>query len=289
MDSQIQEQKERRYSVPIALTIAGSDPSGGAGMQADRKTCPQHRIYGASVITLITAQNTQGVFRVEVLSPDLISAQLQAVLDDLQISAIKTGALGNRHSIAAIARILREKWKGPLVIDPVFVRKHGHPLIEEDAIGLSIETLFPLATLLTPNRFEIEQILKKIGRPRPINDLKAMEEEGAMLSQRFGCAVLVKGGHMEGAADDVLCIQDRAIHFKAPRIETKHTHGTGCSYASAIASHLAWGQPLEESIRRAKAWIHKAISRPPEVGMGIGPIDHFAAIDEHLELSRGLP
>lgn len=258
----------------VALTIAGSDPSGGAGLQADLKTFQQHGVYGQSVVTLLTVQNTQRVIDVAPIEPSFIEAQLEAILEDMPPSAAKTGALGNSQTIRAVARQAR-KFSFPLVVDPVMISKHGHALISPDAVEVLIHRLLPLTTLLTPNTHEAGALLG-----RTIDTLEQAEAAGRELVRRGPRAVLVKGGHLSGAeATDVLVTREGAVlHVSSPRVESKHTHGTGCTYASAIAANLAKGQSLEGSVRAAKEWLSRAIAQPPDVGHGIGPVNHLASL-----------
>jgi hydroxymethylpyrimidine/phosphomethylpyrimidine kinase len=252
-----------------ALTIAGSDPSGGAGLQADLKTFHQHGVYGMAAVTLLTVQNTQSVTRVEVLAPDLVRQQIEAVLADLPPGAVKTGALGNTAIIEVIASL---RFNAPLVVDPVMVSKHGHALLAEDAQQALRNKLLPVTTLLTPNTLEAAALLGT-----PVNTLAQAEAAAAALSKLGPKAVLVKGGHLTGPeATDVLFVDGRLIHLSAPRIDTKHTHGTGCTYSAAITAGLAKGQTLEDSVRAAKAWLTRALATAPGLGHGIGPVNHFA-------------
>ena len=257
-----------------ALTIAGSDPSGGAGLQADLKTFHQHGVYGMAAVTLITVQNTVSVSRVEVLSADLVLQQVEAVLSDIPPGAVKTGALGNAAIIEVIARL---RFGCPLVVDPVMVSKHGHALLAKDAQVALRTKLLPVTTLLTPNTLEAAALLGT-----PVNTLAEAESAAAALAKMGPKAVLVKGGHLTGPeAVDVLCLDGRIIHVTAPRLNTKHTHGTGCTYSAAITANLAKGDTLEHAVRAAKAWLTNALASAPGVGHGIGPVNHLAA------LSRG--
>ncbi|GAB4209092.1 MAG: bifunctional hydroxymethylpyrimidine kinase/phosphomethylpyrimidine kinase [Sandaracinaceae bacterium] len=265
---------------PIALTIAGSDPSGGAGIQADLKTFHQHGVYGTSVITLLTVQNTQRVSRVEVMHADLVVEQLDAVLTDVRPAAMKTGALGSAAVVRAVAaRLAEEPSPIPLVVDPVMISKHGHALIADDAIDACVEALLPRATLVTPNVPEAERLL---GARLPS---RAAIEEGALaLASRWGVPVLIKGGHVEGheaggdEAVDVLALKRMTHTFSAPRVRTRHTHGTGCTYSAAITARLAGGASLHEAIAGAKAWLTSALRRAPGIGEGIGPVDHLTPL-----------
>jgi hydroxymethylpyrimidine/phosphomethylpyrimidine kinase len=261
-------------SPPIALTIAGSDPSGGAGIQADLKSFHQHRVYGTSVITLLTVQNTQRVSRVEVMPSDLVVEQLDAVLSDVRPAAMKTGALGSAAVVRAVAaRLAEERAPIPLVVDPVMISKHGHALVSDDAIDAYLEALLPRATLVTPNVPEAERLLGA-RLPSPA----ALRAGALELASRWGVPVLIKGGHVEdgGEVTDVLAL-DGAIHaFSSPRIDTRQTHGTGCTFSAAITARLAAGAGLTAAIAGAKAWLTSALRSAPGIGHGIGPVDHLA-------------
>lgn len=254
-----------------ALTIAGSDPSGGAGIQADLKTFHQAGVYGMSVITLLTVQNTRRVERVEVLSPELIDAQLSAVLTDIPPAAGKTGALGNAEAVRCVAKAARS-FSFPLVVDPVMISKHGAPLMEVSAREVFIQELMPAAFLLTPNLHEAE-VLSGVN----YRDADSVREMAVRLSERGAARVLIKGGHLDGDADDYLFEGGDGYFFKAPRIQTVHTHGTGCTYSAAITAGLARGLGLRESIAAAKDFMSEAIRTAPGFGGGVGPVNHFAA------------
>ena len=257
--------------IPVALTIAGSDPSGGAGLQADLKTFHRFGVYGEAVVTLITVQNTRGVTRVSPLDPDLVAAQLQAVLEDIPPQAAKVGALGSRQIVEAVAREAR-RFSFPLVVDPVMIGTHGARLIDEDATRALIEELIPQTFLLTPN---LDEAAALTGLA--VEDRDGMARAAQQLVS-FGAAnVLVKGGHLSGDALDVLYLSGGEIReFTAPRIETRHTHGTGCTYSAAIAAELAKGTPLVDAVARAKAFITAAIRTAPGLGAGNGPLNHHA-------------
>jgi hydroxymethylpyrimidine/phosphomethylpyrimidine kinase len=258
--------------IPIALTIAGSDPSGGAGLQADLKTFHQFGVYGEAVVTLITVQNTLRVSRVECLPADLVIEQIRAVLEDVRPQAAKTGALGNRAIVEAVAEAAAE-FDFPLVVDPVLISKHGAPLLAEDARAALIERLIPRAALLTPNLHEAAALA---GFPvRGPDQMRRAAEAIAKLGAR---AVLVKGGHLETGATDVLLADGRFYEFPAPRIATRHTHGTGCTYSAAIAACLARGLGLPDAVRAAKAFITEAIRTNPGLGGGAGPVNHHARV-----------
>lgn len=254
-----------------ALTIAGSDPSGGAGLQADLKTFHQHGVYGMAAVTLLTVQNTQSVTRVEVMNAELVRQQVEAVLADIPPNAVKTGALGSAEIIEAIASI---RFKAALVVDPVMVSKHGHALLLKDAQAAMRNTLLPVTTLLTPNTYEAEVLLGA-----PVTDVAQAEAAARQLATMGPKAVLLKGGHLTGPeATDVLVYDGRLVRITSPRIETTHTHGTGCTYASAIAANLAKGFGLEDAVRAAKIWLTAALASAPGLGHGIGPVNHFSAL-----------
>lgn len=258
-----------RTTVPTALTIAGSDPSGGAGLQADLKTFHQHGVYGMAAVTLLTVQNTQSVSRVEVMRGDLVREQVEAVFADVKVGAVKTGALGNADVINAVSSL---RFDMPLVVDPVMVSKHGHALLAIEAQDALASKLLPVTMLLTPNTQEAAVLLGTA-----VDSLEQAEAAARTLSRRGPKAVLVKGGHLTGPESiDVLFYDGRLTHFRAPRVETKHTHGTGCTYSAAITANLARGLTLEDAIREAKLWLSRALTSPPDVGQGIGPVNHFA-------------
>jgi hydroxymethylpyrimidine/phosphomethylpyrimidine kinase len=255
---------------PVALTIAGSDPSGGAGIQADLKTFHQFGVYGAAVPTLITVQNSVRVSRVEILPADLVQEQIEAVLDDLPPQAVKTGALGSAGIVRVVAR-MAEGWSFPLVVDPVVVSTHGHGLLDDSAVGVLRDELLPRATLLTPNVPEAEALsgIRIVGDEDLRRAVCRLREMGAR-------ALLVKGGHREGDAVDILFDGAEWHEFRAPRIDTRHTHGTGCTYSAAIAALLARGEALVDAVAQAKRFVHEAIRTAPGLGRGAGPLNHFA-------------
>lgn len=255
---------------PRALTIAGSDSGGGAGIQADLKTFHQHGVYGEAAITLITVQNTRSVMRVEVLDAGLVAEQIRAVVSDIPPRAAKTGALG---SVAVIEAVAREAvaFDFPLVVDPVMISKHGASLMAAEAQSALRELLIPRAALLTPNLPEAAALtgLK-------VSDVAGMRRAAEALLA-LGCrAVLVKGGHLEGEAVDVYFDGHAFREFPSPRIATAHTHGTGCTYSAAITANLANGLEMVESVTRARAFIAEAIRTNPGLGGGSGPVNHFA-------------
>lgn len=256
--------------ISTALSIAGSDPSGGAGIQADLKTFHQRKVYGMAVITLLTAQNTRGVQAVYVIKPAQVIRQLEVVLVDLLPQAAKTGALGDEKVLRAVARAVR-KFRFPLVVDPVMMSKHGTPLLKQSAVRIFIKELIPYATVVMPNLCEA-QVLSGIK----VYDPESMEKAAKIIAGFGPQAVLVKGGHLQGEAMDLLYRQGRVQMFKAPRIKTRHTHGTGCTYSAAITAELAKGQDLFSAITNAKKFITRAIRTNPGLGHGLGPVNHFA-------------
>jgi hydroxymethylpyrimidine/phosphomethylpyrimidine kinase len=255
---------------PVALTIAGSDPSGGAGIQADLKTFHQFGVFGEAAITLITVQNTRGVERVECLAPDLVAGQIRAVVGDIPPGAAKTGALGNRAIIEAVAE-LAAGFSFPLVVDPVILSKHGASLLAADGIEGLKSRLLPHCFLLTPN---LEEAALLTGTA--VVDLDGMRAAARKLAALGPRAVLVKGGHLAGDAIDVLFFEEQFHEFAAPRIETRHTHGTGCTFSAAITAGLALGWDLREAIANAKRYITEAIRGNPGLGAGQGPVNHHA-------------
>jgi hydroxymethylpyrimidine/phosphomethylpyrimidine kinase len=258
--------------IPVALTIAGSDPSGGAGIQADIKTFQQLGVYAESVLTLVTVQNTVSVKSVELLAPELVGAQLDAVLEDIPPQAAKTGALGDERIIAAVAR-RAASFRFPLIVDPVMISKHGLPLMEEAARATLVAELLPHACLVTPNLHEAGVLAGM-----PVTDLASMEEAARRIVSLGAAAVLVKGGHLAGDAVDVLYSRDGVRHFSAPRVETRNTHGTGCTYSAAITAGIAKGLALAEAIAAAKNFITLAIRTSPGLGRGCGPVNHHVNI-----------
>jgi len=254
----------------VALTIAGSDPSGGAGIQADLKTFHQFGVYGMSVVTLLTVQNTQHVDSVDPLDPAYVDRQLRAVAEDIPPNAAKTGALGNAGVIETVAA-----WAHgisiPLVVDPVMVSKHGAALMADEARQVLRDRLLPSAFVVTPNLPEAAALTG-----REVAGLASMEEAARIIADLGPRAVLVKGGHLSGAAVDVLFHEGRIEHFTARRVRSQHTHGTGCTYSAAITAGLAKGHDLVEAIRVAKDYITAAIATAPGLGHGCGPVNHAA-------------
>lgn len=255
--------------VAKALTIAGSDSGGGAGIQADLKAFSAMGVYGASVITAITAQNTCRVSAIHPVPEDVVAAQIEAVLSDIEIGAIKIGMLATSSLIKTVAHALTG-FDGPIILDPVMVAKSGDILLQDNAIDALKIHLLPKATLVTPNLPEAAKLLGR-GDQEPIAYAQALLALGPQ-------AVLMKGGHADGwLCVDYLCTENGSNPFSAPRIKTKNTHGTGCCYSSAIAAGMAKGQILEDAVREAHTWLHAAIKHADklEVGQGHGPVHHF--------------
>jgi hydroxymethylpyrimidine/phosphomethylpyrimidine kinase len=259
---------------PIALTIAGSDPSGGAGIQADLKTFTALGVYGASVITALTAQNTVGVTGVHKVPADFIRAQFDAVTSDLKIAAIKTGMLGDFETVTTVAALLARLKPPFLVVDPVMVATSSDRLLDEDAISAVREKLIPLADLITPN---IPEAAALLDQPHATTDLDMQDQARQLL--KLGCStVLIKGGHGAGKeSSDVLVTPGGAHWFRKPRIETRNTHGTGCTLAAAITAGLAQGLDLIAAVQQAKDFVCAALKSGADhkIGAGNGPVDHL--------------
>lgn len=265
---------------PVALTIAGSDPSGGAGIQADLKTFHQFGVYGEAVLTLLTVQNTMRVDRIECLSAEFVMEQLRAVLEDIPPAAAKTGALGNVAIVEAIAAAAAE-FSFPLVVDPVMIGKHGAALVSADARVAIAASLMPRAALVTPNLHEATALSGV-----EIRDVAGMRAAALRLRQMGAQSVLVKGGHLAGIATDVLLDGDDWYEFPAPRIETIHTHGTGCALSAAITAEMAGGSAIPNAVARAKAFIWEAIRTSPGLGRGCGPVNHHAMVARQAGLGQ---
>jgi hydroxymethylpyrimidine/phosphomethylpyrimidine kinase len=261
-----------RHPLPVALTIAGSDPSGGAGIQADLKTFHQFGVYGEAVITLLTVQNSVRVSRVEVLPPWLVEEQIAAVIEDIPPAAAKTGALGSTEMVHAVARAAAD-FAFPLVVDPVMASKHGPALLPPDALSAIRDSLLPHAALAMPNVPEAEALSGVT-----IRSLDDVRRAACLIRGMGPRAVLIKGGHLESDPVDVLFDGAEYREFPAARIVTRHTHGTGCSYSAAITAGLAAGLELGEAVARAKRFIHQAIRGNPGLGRGCGPVNHHAEV-----------
>jgi len=254
---------------PRALTIAGSDSGGGAGIQADLKTFAAFGVYGMSAVTAVTVQNTEGVSGYEELSPQTVADQIRAVVSDIGVDAAKTGMLASAAIVEAVADAVAETRVPNLVVDPVFMSKHGHPLLADDAVKALRERILPLAVLVTPNLPEAS------GLAGFRVDSAATMKEAAEAIRSFGPgAVLVKGGHLSGdRSDDLFFDGTRLLWVEAERIDTPNTHGTGCVLSSAIAAHLARGDDLLDAVRKGKAFVTEAIRHALDIGQGIGPVD----------------
>jgi hydroxymethylpyrimidine/phosphomethylpyrimidine kinase len=257
--------------MPTALTIAGSDSGGGAGIQADLKTFAAHRVYGTSAITAVTAQNTCGVRAWQAVSPDLVRAQIDAVVEDIGCDAVKIGMLAGSEIIATVASAIPALKLSNLVLDPVMVAKGGDRLLHEDAVETIRTALLPLVDIVTPNIPEAE-VLAGI----PVRTLEEMYEAGRRILGMGPGVVLVKGGHLEGPESvDVAVTTLGTFELRGPRIATVHTHGTGCTLSSAIAANLALGRPPREALSRAREYLEGAIVHAPLIGRGRGPLSHF--------------
>ncbi|MFW6028637.1 MAG: bifunctional hydroxymethylpyrimidine kinase/phosphomethylpyrimidine kinase [Halanaerobiales bacterium] len=257
-----------------ALTIAGSDSCGGAGIQADLKTFSAHGVYGMSVITAVTAQNTQGVFAVQDIESDIIEKQIKAIFDDIHVDSVKIGMVSQIDTIKTIANGLKKYNPNHIVLDPVMISKSGYDLLNPEAKEALINELLPLATITTPNTPEAEVITDI-----KISSIKDMETAGKAIYTLGAKNVLIKGGHLlsktNGVAIDVLYDGKMYYYFKHPIIETKNTHGTGCTLSSAIASNLALGYSTNKSVQLAKNYITTAIKHSLSIGKGVGPTNHF--------------
>lgn len=256
-----------------ALTIAGSDSSGGAGIQADIKTMTVHGVYAMSAITALTAQNTTGVSGIYEVSPEFLAKQLDSIFTDIPPHAVKVGMVSSAELVRVIAQKLREYGAKKIVVDPVMVSTSGSRLISEDAVETLGRELFPIADLLTPNIPEAE-VLTGMSIRTP----EEMEQAARRIGERFDCAVLCKGGHQVNSANDFLWQKSGGCWFYGERIQNPNTHGTGCTLSSAIASNLAKGLTLEEAVKRAKQYLSGALSAMLDLGKGSGPLDHMYAI-----------
>ncbi|MEM3552265.1 MAG: bifunctional hydroxymethylpyrimidine kinase/phosphomethylpyrimidine kinase [Candidatus Bathyarchaeia archaeon] len=264
---------------PKALTIAGSDSSGGAGIQADLKTFAALKVYGMSVITAITAQNTIGVTEVHEVPPKIVKAQIEAVMEDIGVDAVKTGMLYSKDIIEVVAEEV-EKYNFKMVIDPVMIAKSGAPLLKKDSIEALIKKLIPLATVVTPNAKEAEVLLNK-----NVESLDEAREAAKQINALGAEAVVIKGGHLktEDVVYDVLYYKGEFKIFKSERIQTKNTHGTGCVFASAITAFLAKNKNIKEAVERAKEFVLNAIQFSYSIGKGVGPVNPMAYIYREAE------
>ncbi|MCL2706149.1 MAG: bifunctional hydroxymethylpyrimidine kinase/phosphomethylpyrimidine kinase [Spirochaetaceae bacterium] len=252
------------------LSIAGSDCSGGAGIQADLKTFSAHGLFGMSVVTSVVAENTSRVIGIQDVLPDMIQKQIDAIFEDIEVDGIKIGMLSNTANMIAIAEKLLEYKPANIVVDPVMYAKNGAPLMDNNAIDTLINKIIPIAFVITPNIPEAEKIANM--EIKNLNDM----QDAALKISTMGCPnVLIKGGHSTGDAIDVLYDGKSFSYFKKERINTKNTHGTGCTYSSAIASNLALGFPIVEAITKAKEYVTTAIKYSFDIGKGNGPTNHF--------------
>ncbi|HYF83680.1 MAG TPA: bifunctional hydroxymethylpyrimidine kinase/phosphomethylpyrimidine kinase [Clostridia bacterium] len=262
------------------LTIAGSDSSGGAGIQADLKTFSAHGVYGMSVITAVTAQNTQGVLAVQDISVELISKQIEAIFEDIRVDGLKIGMASQISTINTIGEGLRFYKPSNIVLDPVMVSKSGYHLLQPEAMKALVDILLPLATVVTPNIPEAEVITGI-----KINSIAEMEKAARAIHKMGSRNVLVKGGHLENEATDILFDGINFTYLKNRRIDTKNTHGTGCTLSAAIASNLAIGYSIEEAITKAKEYITVAIENSLSIGKGVGPTNHFYTLYKKAGIS----
>jgi hydroxymethylpyrimidine/phosphomethylpyrimidine kinase len=256
--------------VPTALTIAGSDSGGGAGIQADLKTFAALGVYGTSVLTAITAQNTVGVTAVHEIPTGVIAAQIEAVIGDIGADAVKTGMLSSSAIVEVVARELRRHGVERLVVDPVMIAKSGDPLLKQEAVEALRTRLVPLAAVVTPNIPEAEVLTGMTITSQ--EDMRRAAEQILGMGAR---GVVVKGGHLEGPATDLFYDGSDFHEFTAPRIDTVNTHGTGCTFASAIAAGLAQGLPVIDAVAQAKEYVTEAIRQSFPIGQGHGPLNHF--------------
>lgn len=255
------------------LTIAGSDCSGGAGIQADLKTFMAHKCYGMSVITALTAQNTTGVYGIENCSTEFVKKQLDCVMTDIMPDAIKIGMVSSVDIIEGIVEKLKEHKGQNIVVDPVMVATSGSRLIEDHAMDVLLTKLLPLATIITPNLYEAELI-----SGMKIETIDEMIIAAKKIADTYNGHILIKGGHLSGHANDLLYSQGKITWFEGEKIENPNTHGTGCTLSSAIASNLGLGYDIEESVRRSKAYISGAIGDKMDIGKGRGPLNHCYAL-----------
>jgi hydroxymethylpyrimidine/phosphomethylpyrimidine kinase len=259
-------------TVGRALTIAGSDSGGGAGIQADLKTFSAFRVFGSSVLTAITAQNSVGVHGVFDLPPEFVARQIDAVLSDIGADAVKLGMLSTAPIVGAVAGRLRAHGARAVVVDPVMIAKSGDPLLQPDARAALVRDLLPLAEVVTPNLHEAGALAGM-----PVGSLAEMEEAARRIRALGPRHVLVKGGHLKETATDLLWDGRTLTRFDAPRLDSPHTHGTGCTFSAAIAANLALGRPLIEAVREAKAYVTAAIREGFALGRGVGALRHFVS------------
>ena len=257
---------------PRVLVVAGSDSGGGAGIQADIKTLSALGVYAMTAVTAITVQNTLGVTDVHAIPPSIVAAQMRSCLEDIGADAIKLGMLHSAQLIDAVAEVLADYSAIPVIADPVMVAKGGAALLQSEAVGALAGMVLPLATIITPNTEEAAALLGE-----PVDDEMTAERAAHSLAAKFGTAILLKGGHLSGAGVQNLLVRpDGSVErFVSPRLDTRHTHGTGCTLASAIAAGVAAGLPLGLAVSHACVFVHAAIANAPGFGQGHGPIDHL--------------
>lgn len=260
-----------------ALTIAGSDSSGGAGIQADLKTMLMNGVYGMSAITALTAQNTTGVKDILEVPPDFLREQIDAVFQDIPPDAVKIGMVSNIELIQTIGERLRFYQARHIVVDPVMIATSGSRLLKSDAVEALEEELFPIAEVITPNIPEAETLWEE-----KIEGEETMASAAEALSRKYGCAVLLKGGHTVNEANDFLFADGQGTLFRGKRIDNPNTHGTGCTLSSAIGANLAKGYELKEAVRRAKAYVSGALGAMLDLGKGSGPLNHGYLLKEEL-------
>lgn len=256
-------------TMKTALSIAGTDPTGGAGIQADLKTMTMNGVFAMSAVTALVAQNTTGVRAIQPSSPEFLAQQLDSVFEDIVPDAVKIGMVASAPLVRVIAQRLRHYQARCIVVDPVMVATAGSALIEDDAVQSLVQELLPLATVTTPNIPEAEVLARM-----PIRTKEDMETAAASIHSAYGCAVLLKGGHRVNDANDLLWTDCGGQWFEGRRIQTPNTHGTGCTLSSAIAANLAKGFSLEESVRRSKDYLSAALAEMLDLGQGSGPMDH---------------
>jgi len=273
---------QRQKQPPITLTIAGSDSGGGAGIQADIKAMSATGSYACSVITAVTAQNTQGVSAIHSIPIDIVQAQLESVFSDMRVCAVKIGMLSDATTIAMIANVLKKYQPNHIILDPVMVATSGDVLLQSEAVNALVNDLIPLADLITPNLYEAQVLLNKevTSLAKTSAELEASCKQLLPLGAK---GVLLKGGHMNTPeSTDVWATRDTCLHFSSDRVTTQNTHGTGCTLSSAIASYLAQGFDMPEAIKNAKDYISQALyyAKDYQLGQGSGPVEHFYKLNQ---------
>ena len=262
-----------KNTLKTVLTIAGSDSSGGAGIQADIKTITMNGAYAASAITALTAQNTTGVFAISEVTPDFLKAQIDAVFSDIRPDAVKTGMVSSAPLIKTLAERLRKHGAQNIVVDPVMISTSGSPLLKAEALTALKSELLPIATVITPNIPEASALAGM-----PVRNREEMVTAAQKIAENFNCAVLLKGGHSADNADDLLLLSGKIRWFEGKKINNPNTHGTGCTLSSAIAANLAKGYDLETSVGLAKEYVTNALAAMLDLGKGSGPLNHAFAL-----------